>query len=198
MKTTPLLLLLVTVVLTSLGVAQPSATPAASDQAWRESHKTDPAQTYSFTRYTLVGKFVSSAPVAERPALMIDCIAASDSHRSKGRFLNASLLVGKTLKIDYVEPEEIHGVSYYPKVGVRYSTDNGGHEQQENWAPGTDRTPAVMPTDKTSASIPKDALKRMLRAHTVAISADDEQGAEVQMQFDIPDPKAVEAGCNVD
>jgi hypothetical protein len=38
----------------------------------------------------------------------------------------------------------------------------------------------------------------MLRAHTVEITADDDRGLPVVMQFDMPDPTPVEAGCAVD
>ncbi len=45
---------------------------------------------------------------------------------------------------------------------------------------------------------PADALKKMLRAHTLEITADDDHGSPVVMQFDMPDPAPVEAGCGVD
>jgi len=93
------------------------------------------------------------------------------------------------MKIIYVEPEEIHGTSYEQKVAVRYRTDDGSDEERENWSPGL---------DKISTSIPKDSLKKILRARTVSISLDDERGSELAMQFDMPDPAQVEAACNVD
>ncbi|HLM82094.1 MAG TPA: hypothetical protein VK302_15935 [Terriglobales bacterium] len=99
-----------------------------------------------------------------------------------------NLLVGTTLKIVYIEPEEIHGTSYYPKVSVRYRMDNA-KEELEQWSAGT---------EKTSASIPAGSLKKMLRGHTVEITADDDRGLPVVMQFDMPDPTPVEAGCAVD
>ena len=95
----------------------------------------------------------------------------------------ANIFIGTALKIDYVEPEEIRGLSYLPKVAVRYRTDDATDEEKENWSPGA---------DKTSASIPKDS------AHTFTITADDDRGSEIVMQFDMPDPTVVEAACNVD
>jgi hypothetical protein len=65
----------------------------------------------------------------------------------------------------------------------------------EKWSPGTDKTSAPVPT---SASIPVDAVKKMLRAHTVEITAEDAGGAPVVIQFDMPNPATVEEGCNVD
>jgi hypothetical protein len=145
----------------------------------------------TFTRFTLAGKFLTSPhdQVANRPALTMDCIPGTGSHPSKGKFLTGNLLVGTTMKIIYVEPEEIHGTSYEQNVAVRYRTDDVQDEARENWSPGT---------EKTSAAIPKDSLKKILRARTVAITVDDEHGSSVAMQFDMPDPAQVEEACNVD
>ena len=177
----------------ALAMAQ---SPAPSHSGWSTSQKTDPAGTYTFTRFTLGGSFLGSPAPADRPALIVDCIPGGQGGRRKGKFLNAAVLVGATLKIDYVEPAEIRGVSYYPKVAVHYDID--GDTGQDNWAPGTDRVPAATPSDKTSASIPKGVIKRVLRGHSLSLSADDEHGAELRMQFDIADAKAVEAACNID
>jgi hypothetical protein len=97
--------------------------------------------------------------------------------------------VGSALKIVYVEPEEIRGISYDPKIAIRLRTDDGKADREEQWSAGT---------DKASASIPKESLKELLRAHTVAITADDDHGSQVAMKFEIPDSTLVEQGCNVD
>jgi hypothetical protein len=189
MKLTPLLLL-TALAFASLGSAQPAPQQPSSVHSWQQLQKTDAANTMSYTRFTLVGKFLRPPhdPISNRPALTLDCIPANGSNPSKGKFLAANLLVGSGLKIVYVEPEEIRGMSYYPKVAVRYSTDDA-KEEARNWPSGT---------DKTSAAIPKSALKKILRAHTVTITADDNSGTELAMQFDMPDPGVVEGGCNVD
>jgi hypothetical protein len=190
MKPAPLLLL-VSITCSSLGSAQPAPQQPSSTHLWRQSPKTDAANTMTYTRFTLVGRFLTPPhdQVANRPALAVDCIPPKGSRPSKAKFLAANLLVGTALKIVYVEPEEIRGMSYYPKVAVRYRTDDAQEEEARNWSSGT---------DKTSAAIPKDSLKKMLRAHTVAVTAHDSDGAEIAMQFDMPDPRVVEDGCNVD
>jgi hypothetical protein len=194
MKPTPLLQL-VSLAWASLALAQSAGQPPAA--GWRESQHRDPADTYNFVRFDLVGKFLTPLPetLADRPDLRVDCIPAAPSHRSK--FLGADLLVGARLKILYIEPEEIRGTNYFPKVSVRYRTD-GAREEEQKWPAGTDRIPTAKPSDKTSASIPRDALKRMLGAHTVAITVDDEHGTPVQLEFDMPDPAAVEAACKLE
>jgi hypothetical protein len=185
MKPTPLVLLM-PFAFASFGFS----TMALQQPSWRQSQKTDAAAGTAYTRFTLAGKFLKSPPgnVPDHPAFVLDCVPGKESHRPKGRFLNGNLVVGTVLKIIYVEPEEIHGTSYFPKVSVRYRLD-AAKEEMEKWSPGT---------DKTSASIPVDALKKILRAHTVEITVNDAGELPVVMQFDMPAPTSVEAGCNVD
>jgi hypothetical protein len=189
MKPTPLLLL-APLAWASIGFAQQPPQQPLSAHAWQQSQNSDAARTYTYQRFTLVGKFLTPPhdQAANRPALAVDCIPGGGSHQSKGKFLAANLLVGSTLKILYVEPEEIRGMSYYPKVAVRYRADDA-KDKEDKWSAGG---------DKTSASIPKDALKEFLRAHTVAIGVDDDRGTQVAMQFDMPDAALVEQSCNVD
>jgi hypothetical protein len=189
MKLTPALLLL-PLAWAPFGFAEPAPQPSASVHGWRQAQQTDTARAMTYTRFTLVGKFLTPPKdlVSERPALAVDCIPGNESHSAKGRLLAANLLIGTTLKVVYVEPEEIHGMSYLPKVVLRYRTDQA-KEEEEKWSPGT---------EKTSASIPNDALKKILRAHTVAITTDDDHGSQIAMQFDMSDATPVEAGCDVD
>jgi len=190
MKPTPLLLL-VPFVWPSSVLAQPVPQQPSSPHVWRPSQKTDAAATFTYTRFTLMGTFVTQPhdQASNVPALALDCIPGKGSHGRKGKLLVANLLVGTALKIVYVEPEEIRGMSYYPKIAIRYRIDDAKADKEEQWSAGT---------DKTSASIPKDSLKDFLRAHTVAITADDDHGSQVAMKFDMPDPTPVEQGCNVD
>jgi hypothetical protein len=66
---------------------------------------------------------------------------------------------------------------------------NDAKEEKEEWTPST---------DKTSASFSKGSLEKMLRAHTVEISARDKNGSPIVMQFEMPDSTPVEQGCEVD
>jgi len=186
------LALLVPLALASLGF------PATAQQssAWQQSQKTDAASGTDNTRFTLAGRFAKSpqGAVPDAPTIVLDCVPGKESYRHKGRFVAGNLVVGSPLKVLYVEPEEIHGTSYFPKVSIRYRLD-GAKEEVEKWSPGTEKTSASVPT---SASIPVDAVKKMLRAHAVEITAEDAGGSPVVVQFDMPDPALVEEGCNVD
>ena len=182
------LVLFVPLVLASLGF---SAMAPQQHPVWRQSPRTDSVRGITYTRFTLTGKFVKSPPegdVANRPAFVLDCIPGKGSHPHKGRFMAGNLLVGTGLKVEYVEPEEIHGTSYFPMISIQYRLDDA-KEEQEKWSPGT---------DKTSASIPVGSLKKILRAHSVELTAADDHGSPVVMQFEIPDPTPVEQGCGVD
>jgi hypothetical protein len=192
MKLTPALLLVPLVWIS--GAHAQSPTPSEHD--WRQSQHRDAADTYTFTRFVLLGRFLTPLPghPADRPALSLDCITPSEAQRVK--LLAADLLVGTPLKIVYVEPEEIRGINYFPKVAVRYDTDGSGQEKRR-WDAGTDRVPTGKPNDKTSATVPADALKKMLGAHTVVISVDSEQAVPVKLQFDIPDSASIRASCNM-
>jgi hypothetical protein len=189
MKPTPLLLL-VPLAWTSCAFAQQAPPQSAAAHGWQQSQNTDAVRAMTYTRFTLGGKFLNSPQTAvpNRPALVLDCIPAAGSGAARGRFLTASLLIGTPLKVIYVEPEEIHGTSYYPKIAVRYRIENR-KEESEKWSLGT---------EKASAAVPKNVVKKILRAHSVTVSAEDESGAPLAIQFDLPDAAAVEAGCNVD
>jgi hypothetical protein len=184
-----LLPLLMALFLASVGFSGMAAQEASSAHVWRESVKTDANRGTVYNRYTLTGKFLKApqhGDTSNRPALVVDCNSAKE-RKGKAKFEAASLLVGAALKIDYVEPAEIHGTSYYPKVSARYRM-NDGKEEEEKWDPGS---------DKASASMPKDTLKKILRAQTVDITVKDDSGTPIVMKFDMPNATAVEQGCNV-
>jgi hypothetical protein len=182
-----LVFLFVPLVLASVTFSARSAQQQSSSPGWHETQKTD-AFRGTYTRFTLVGKFVKSpeSDTSSRPAMLVDCSTYNRSHRSK--FWRGTLVVGDPLKIDWVEPEEIHGISYFPKVAVQYRL-NDGKEEKENWTPGI---------DNTSASFSKGSFEKMLRAQTVQITAEDNHGSQVVMQFDMPDPTPVKQACDVD
>jgi hypothetical protein len=168
-----------------LSAAAPQQTGSA--QEWRQTERTD-AVRGAYTRYSLAGKLLKTPPgdVTSRPSLVVDCGAYNRS--GKPKFVRGTLVVGDPLKIDWVEPEEIHGISYFPKVSVVYRLDEG-KQDKEDWSPTT---------DKTSATFSKGSLEKMLRARTVEITAEDARGSQVAMEFDMPNGAVVEQGCDVD
>jgi hypothetical protein len=176
--------------LTVSGYAQSAEKPSQAP-AWRQSQEVNSADAYNYKRFTLVGRFAAPGhgQSADRPALAVDCIPGTEAQHPKGKFLAANLLVGSALKVIYVEPSEIHGTSYFPKVAVRYRANEAAKLEKDNWALGA---------DKSSTAVPRDALKAFLRAGTIVISAADDHGGQMAMQFDMPDPTPVAEACNLD
>src|ERR1700758_683113 len=185
MKSTTLLALVPLLWASLVSPASAQQQSSSSGQAWRQTQMTDGTPS---TRFSLTGKFLRgpSGNVSNPPVLAIDCGSGRRAH--EGRLIAGNLLVGVPLKIHYVEPTEIHGTSYYPKVFVQIRVDDAKSEKR-SWTPGK---------DKTSAVFSKHSLQKILRAHTVEITTEDENGSEVAVQFDVPDSKAVEQACNVD
>jgi len=179
------------VVLLALTVQAQSAFAAPSDAptspAWQVTQRNDSSREYPYTRFTLVGKFTNGVAGATGPSVVIDCLADLVSHPLTGRVLSASVSAGFPLKVIYVEPLEIHGTSYFPKVATNFRA-NGSAERQQEWSVGA---------DKTSATIPGDALATLLTSQNVSISAEDSKGASFTMQFDIPDSASVRNSCDI-
>lgn len=162
----------------------------SSAPEWRESQKTDALREITYTQFTLAGRYLNPPQngTLKRPLLGVDCSPDQHSRGSKGKFLEAYLLVGTVLDVKYIEPDEIKsGISYFPKVQVRIQFDEGKlREDLQN--PGA---------DKTSVSFPKPSLKEALRSHTVVITVDENRAGEVVMKFEIPDSTQVAEACGV-
>lgn len=158
---------------------QPSSAPQTP--GWT---KTQPTNGNASVRFVSSGKFLKgpTSEVTNRPALAVDC---GTGRGSGGKFVAGTLLVGAPLKIEYVEPTEIHGTSYFQKVFAQVRVDDGKVEKR-TWTPGK---------EKTSAVFGKYTFKKILRAHTVEITVKDEGGTELVMQFDIPDASSVAQAC---
>lgn len=157
-----------------------------SGTGWVQSKKMDAGRESSYVQFTLTGKFLthpqkdSTGP----PTITVNCHPKG----SRGRFIASYVNAGMPLTIQYVEPEQLTtGISYYPKVNVRYRLDDG-KEEKAQWAPNS---------DKTAVSLPKDELKKLLGARTAQFTAAENHGGEVSMQFDIADPTQVETVCDL-
>jgi hypothetical protein len=182
----PRLFLLTPIALLTAGFATPGQQQTPSTRGWQQTQKTDAARETSFTQFTLPGKFLTrpQKDAANPPALVVDC----KPQGSRGKFSTAYVNVGAPLSIEYVEPDEIKaGTSYFPKVSVQYRLDDR-KEEKGQWTPGT---------EKTSVSIPKTVLEKMLQVRTVQIKVEEYRGGEITMQFDIPDSTQLGTTCDL-
>jgi hypothetical protein len=167
----------------------PSAASATSAIQWRRTEKDDPSRSRTLIQFTLRGTFVKPprAQASNRPAILVSC-TPNERDASEGRFENAQILVGSPVKIDYVEPLQLTtGNSYNLKVTVQLRIDDE-KDRERQWPAGA---------DKSSASIPKDAVKEMLRAHAVVMTVHEKDAGDVEMHFDMPDPSQVEKACDI-
>ena len=184
-----LLLATPTVPFTVWAQQKASSAPQSSAAQWRRAEKPDPNRARTLIQFTLTGKFLTSPRNAapNRPALLVSCVP-NRRDESEGKFSDAQLLVGSAVKIDYVEPPELKtGTSYNQEVSVKFLL-NDGKAAVKQWPAGT---------DKSSATIPKDAVKEILRAHTVVMTVREKDAGEVEMQFEMPDPAQVEKACGI-
>jgi len=175
-------------ILMSAAILPMSGYQNAGVNQWRRSKDTD-FRGNVYNQFELTGKFIKTpgSDSIDTPSLLVRCRQARSGQESGGKFSSASLRVGIPLKIDYVEPEVIHGIGYYPKVRVRYRLDEG-KERQEEWDSGA---------EKNSSSMSKDSLKRLLGARTVLMTVQDSSEADVTMQFDFPDSAEMESACRL-
>jgi hypothetical protein len=100
MKTFPPLVL-VLLAWSPFGVAGPAPQQVASANVWQQSQRTNAADAFTYSRFTLLGKFVTPSHdvVANRPAFVVDCIPANESPRDRGTFLAGNLVVGTTTRL---------------------------------------------------------------------------------------------------
>ena len=182
----PQLLLLAPVALLLAAFTTQGQRQTPSTGGWQQAQRTDAARDYSTTQFTLPGKFLTppKKDVGDPPSLVVTC----KPHASRRKFSTAYVNVGAPLNIEYVEPDEIKaGTSYFPKVTVRYRLDDQ-KEEKEQWTPGA---------EKTSASIPRVVLEKILRARTVQIKVAEFHGGEISMQFDVPDSTQLGTACGL-
>lgn len=183
------LVLVVLLVLATHPFSMPGEKGSASVQEWVKSQESADTSGTTYLLFTLAGKFIRlpKSETANPPNLAVECKLSKRSGESNGKFSSGSLQVGIPLRIDWVEPEVIHGIGYYPKISVRVRLDDG-KALQGLWVPGT---------DKTSDSFQKNILKKILRAHTILITTHEKSGEEVAVQFDMPDPSQIAKACGV-
>lgn len=165
------------------------AQQAPSTRGWQQSDKTDTNRAITTIQFTLFGRFTDPprGSVPGPPSIVLVCEPSDHKRTGTGKYISGYIQVGSPLKVDYVEPSEIHGTSYYPEVPVNFHVDNEKSEDAM-WAPRS---------DKTSIALDKDAAKKLLRGREVVISATEPFESQIVMHFDIPDSTAVLTTCGI-
>lgn len=160
--------------------------PAASAN-WQKAERFDSGRNLTLTEFTLTGRFTSpprgNAPGP--PSIVLDCLP--HKHGDEGKFLSGWVQVNSPLRIRFVEPTEIRNNSYNQEVFVTWHVAS---EKPRNaqWPPRS---------DKTSATLDKETVKKLLGDHQLGISMEEPFESEIVMQFDVPDSVDVLNACGI-
>ena len=166
----------------------------AQTHQWERTEKTDPLRGTDYSQFILSGKFLTPprSGAGEAPIFFVKCIPGG-RHRvsggyKSGKFLDAYIVVHAVVDTD-------NGRAY-PKYRL---DDSKIHD--DSWGIGTDGT-AVFPEETGVNTLlyghfmpHKEGTNGPV--HKVVIAVNEYLGAEVVMQFDMPDPSQVADACGL-
>jgi hypothetical protein len=176
--------------------AQPSTTQPTTSQAptWQREDKTDPLRGTSYSQYTLTGKFLTPPKMhtEDSPVFIVKCIPGGH-HKVNGGYTNGKLLDA------YITARAV--VNYSPRgVGVQYRLDDG-KMHTELWGVATDGTAIFLPEIELNTVLYGHFMKHKEGTndpvHKVIIGVNEYLGAEVVLQFDLPDPAEMADACGL-
>jgi hypothetical protein len=159
---------------------------------WQRAEKTDALRGTAYSQFALEGTFLTPPKhTSTAPVFVLKCVPGEHSrgwHEYKnGKFLDAYVTVGTVVD---------HGSG----ISVRYRLDDG-KVHQEWWRPGTDGT-AIFPDEIQVDTLlyghfmpHKEGMGSPV--HKVVIAVNEFLGAEIVMQFDVPDPTPVAEACGI-
>lgn len=176
-------------VLATLSFSASAQQPAASPRTWQQAEKNDANRALTYIQFTLAGRFTDPphGNVSGPPILTLNCEPTDRKRSGEGKYISGQLQVGTPLKVVWVEPDEIHGTSYFPEVNVTYRVDDE-KPQDVQWPPRS---------DKMSVALDKEATKKILRGHALVITLSESFDSQVVMQFDLPESSGVLQTCGI-
>lgn len=181
-------------------------TASAQTSNWAKTSSEDPLQRVPYASYTLAGKYLRAPQrsILEAPMMVVHC--QSGHHRvTNGHFLEGWIATGAVLGTKVSDDGK---VTYIP---VEYRLDDK-KLRSENWAFTTDRTAvALSMADPVANAFCRDCVLDNLlygksaphkegsaaQIHTVVIGVPEYLGAEIEMQFDLPDSAEVADVCGL-
>ena len=182
----PIILFLASVLLTTL-------CPSQSQPSWLREEKADPLRGTHFVQFSLEGKYLTAprqAPASATPAMVVRCVPGTYNHgHSKGKFLNGYIFVDGV--IDTGQAGSVH---------VQYRLDNG-KLQNDDWSHSTDFSGVFFPSMGFNNLLyghllpHKEGTNPQVRK--VVVGLEEFLGAEVVVQFDMPDATEVAETCGV-
>ena len=167
---------------------------SAQSANWQREDKTDPLRGISYSQYTLAGKFLTPPKVAtsDSPVFIVKCIPGNH-HKSGGGYINGKL------QDAYIVVRAV--VNHSSKdVLVQYRLDDG-KMHKELWGVGTDGTAIFPPTIELNTVLYGHFLPHKEGTndpvHKLVMGVDEYLGAEIVMQFDMPDPTEMADACGL-
>lgn len=187
MKTVILLL----VALGGMSYALPNQ--EAGPSAWERAEKNDPLHKLDYTQFTLEGKYLIPPKHSSTPPLLVLRCKEGAHNYERGMVLNGKLLAGY-LAVDAVLDFK------QGKVPIEFRLDDG-KLQQIDWSSSTDGSGAFF-----SGADLDNLLYGHLLPHKentnppvrkVIMGVPEYLGAEIEAEFDMPEPGAVAEVCGV-
>lgn len=167
---------------------------AQSTEQWQRTEQKDAFSGTSYTQFLLTGHFLTAPriPPSVPPSLILRCNERRKAYGyheySNGKLLSAYLNVGAVLD------RTLRGVP------VMYRLDDG-KPQSENWDVSTDGTSVFFGEMSVDTMLYGHFLPHKENTsppvHKVVIAVDEYMGAQVVIQFDLPDPTLVADACGV-
>jgi hypothetical protein len=204
----PLLLLCITV----SGIAQTAGGGAAAPPAWTQADKSDLLHAKSFQEFTIQGKFLARPreSTIAAPLLVLHCQPGPHRYSNgqiSGHFVEGWIGAGAVLNsrtAKYTTSPDLLGNSASKelpaRVPVEYRLDDK-KPQSDSWGVNTDQS-AVLLTDISldtllfGHSLPhKEGTNAQVRRIILGVA--EYLGAQIQMQFDLPDSTEVADACGV-
>jgi hypothetical protein len=160
---------------------------------WQREDKTDPLRGAAIAQYSLTGKFLTPpkrSPEAP-PVFVIKCNAGTKRSRSgllDGKLLDAFIAIGAEIS---------HSSA---KVPVQYRLDDG-KMHNEAWNIGAGGTAVFLPPLELNTVLyghfltHKEGTNPPVRK--LVLGLNEHRGAEVVVQFDLPDPDEMADACGL-
>jgi len=159
---------------------------------WERTEKTDALRGTSYSQFVLAGTFLTPPKHdSGTPVFVLRCVPGEHSrgwHEYKnGKFLDAYVTVGAV-------------VDHASGVWVSYRLDDG-KIHKDSWGAGTDGT-AIFPDEIQLNTLLYGHFMPHKEGtggpvHKIVIAVNEFLGAEIVMQFDVPDPTPAAEACGI-
>jgi len=183
---------------------------------WLRTEKQDPLTDMSYVRFALAGKFLQAPNRGDtvKPTLVLECDPSKTKWRGTvhGKLLRVYIQTGAVLDSEVASLPGLLGTTPASLVNVKYRRDDEKKIQQDAWEHSKDFSALFL--SYHSGGLAHDngemRLNRLFyghdlihkegpgeQVHKIVISVPEYLGADLVMQFDLPDVTAVADSCGL-